>query len=370
VATLLYDPAAHEPLEPARWSDEGARTAIASIVERTLTARGEDSDLSVWTGEAGVLWALDALAAGSGGGDLHDRYLEQLDGPTAPGLMQGETGVLLISWRLAPTDAKADRLFELVSGNRTNPEHELFNGSPGTMLAALHVHEATGDRHWGDLWLKCADALLDEFRLDPELGCRIWIQYRRGRLIPSVGAGHGFASNVRSLLRGRALLGRERVAQLEQAAAVTAQTLALCADGLVNWPTAADPFWAAEFPIRVQWCHGAPGLITSLADLPQDERIDELLLAAGELVWQAGPLAKGAGLCHGTAGNGCALLALHARTGDERWLERARMFALHALTQLERGQPRRSLWTGDIGVALYLQACLDGWRGMPVLDVL
>ena len=36
---------------------------------------------------------------------------------------------------------------------------------------------------------------------------------------------------------------------------------------------------------------------------------------------EAGPLRKGAGLCHGTAGNGCAFLALHARTGDERWLD-------------------------------------------------
>ena len=45
---------------------------------------------------------------------------------------------------------------------------------------------------------------------------------------------------------------------------------------------------------------------------------------AGELVWQAGPLTKGAGLCHGTAGNGYAFLALHGRTRDARWLERAR----------------------------------------------
>ncbi len=44
---------------------------------------------------------------------------------------------------------------------------------------------------------------------------------------------------------------------------------------------------------------------------------------------------------------------------------------MHALEQVERAeQPRHSLWTGDIGVALYLRACLDGWDGMPVLDVL
>ena len=111
-------------------------------------------------------------------------------------------------------------------------------------------------------------------------------------------------------------------------------------------------------------------MITSLAALPRDGETDELLAAAGELVWKAGPLRKGAGLCHGTAGNGYAFLALHTRTGDGHWLERARAFAMHALEQAERSQPRHSLWTGQIGVALYLQACLDGRDGMPVLDIL
>ena len=45
----------------------------------------------------------------------------------------------------------------------------------------------------------------------------------------------------------------------------------------MNWPTAADPYWAADFPIRVQWCHGAPGIVTSLATLRADDETDELL---------------------------------------------------------------------------------------------
>ena len=48
---------------------------------------------------------------------------------------------------------------------------------------------------------------------------------------------------------------------------------------------------------------------------------------------------KGAGLCHGTSGNGYALLKTFERTGDERWLERARRFAVHALAQA-RGSAR------------------------------
>jgi hypothetical protein len=102
---------------------------------------------------------------------------------------------------------------------------------------------------------------------------------------------------------------------------------------------------------------------------------EELVLAGAELTWVAGAHrdAKGAGICHGTAGNGYALLAAFARTGDELWLDRARLFAMHALAQTrrrrdERGRGRYSLFTGDLGVALFLAACLDARSAFPVVD--
>ena len=86
-----------------------------------------------------------------------------------------------------------------------------------------------------------------------------------------------------------------------------------------------------------------------------------------------GPLRKGAGLCHGTAGNGFAFLKLFERTSDELWLDRARSFAMHAAEQMEKarveyGCGRHTLWTGDLGAALYLQRCLSGSTGFPTLD--
>jgi hypothetical protein len=96
---------------------------------------------------------------------------------------------------------------------------------------------------------------------------------------------------------------------------------------------------------------------------------EELLLAGAELVWRAGPptLEKGPGICHGTAGNGYALLAAFGRTGDELWLERARSFAAHALGQVEQAEGRYSLWTGGIGVAIFAADCLDAKTGYPIL---
>lgn len=100
-----------------------------------------------------------------------------------------------------------------------------------------------------------------------------------------------------------------------------------------------------------------------------------MLVGAGEAVWRAGPLAKGSGLCHGTAGNGEAFLTLYQRTGDAMWLARARAFGMHALAQCDRaraqhGQGRHTLWTGDPGLAVYLWQCIEGRAGMPGLDFL
>jgi len=122
----------------------------------------------------------------------------------------------------------------------------------------------------------------------------------------------------------------------------------------------------------VQFCHGAPGFVICLGDLPSRE-LDDLLLGAGDLTWHAGPLAKGSNLCHGTGGNGYAFLKLFERTGDEHWLAKARAFAMHGIAQTEahareHGQMRYSLWTGDPGFAIYLQDCIRGDAAFPTLD--
>ena len=117
-----------------------------------------------------------------------------------------------------------------------------------------------------------------------------------------------------------------------------------------------------------------------MARTPQDESqdsklLDSLLQETGELVWQAGPLAKGANICHGTSGNGYALLYLYRRTGDSVWLERARLFAMHAIEQCQKvrlayGQGRYTLWTGDAGLAIYLYHCLHPKEAaIPGLDL-
>ncbi|MGA8485978.1 MAG: LanC-like protein, partial [Gaiella sp.] len=143
-------------------------------------------------------------------------------------------------------------------------------------------------------------------------------------------------------------------------------------EGVAQWLPSVEP---SRVPRRTQWCHGAPGVVASLGSLaPGNDALTELLLAGGELTWRAGPLRKGANLCHGTAGNGYAFLKLFARTGDEVWLHRARAFGMHAIEQVERvtaahGRGRHTLWTGDPGTAFYLASCLAADAAFPTLDV-
>jgi hypothetical protein len=361
----LYRPSEHQPLADATWDEARARRGIAEIVadaERLdWPVHPRDADgwvpvdaVSLYLGAAGMAWALDRLGTRLDVRPLVDRALEWWahSDESDPGLLVGESGLLLVAHVLGCAAADDDRLRACIRANARNETWELLWGSPGTMLAA----RAIGD---DDGWRESAELLWAEW----DDGTGFWTQHIFGRARELVGVAHGFAGNV------HALRGLRPADELRARVAPALESIVLRADGLANWPPAVGP--PEPDKIRVQWCHGAPGIVAAIGDLMPEE----LALAGGELTWRAGPIARGPGLCHGTAGNGYAFLKLHALTGDERWLERARRFAMHALLQVEReratvGHGRYSLLTGDVGVALYVRSCLDADARFPVLDVL
>jgi lantibiotic modifying enzyme len=223
------------------------------------------------------------------------------------------------------------------------------------------MRDWTGEPRWGEAARESAAALRSR-RGDDGL-------WRQDDDYRGLGTVHGAAGNTLALLRAE-----PDVALAEETAAVLARH-AVRADGLANWPGTPRPRLARPRDGRIclQWCTGAPGVLAGAWDYLDQE----LVLAGGELVWRAGAHEdeKGHGLCHGTSGNGFALLKAFARTGDERWLDRARRFAVHALAQAERmasekGSRRYSLFTGDVGTALFAAACLDADTRFPVVDVL
>ena len=67
-------------------------------------------------------------------------------------------------------------------------------------------------------------------------------------------------------------------------------------------------------------------------------------------------------------------LAVGATVRDAVWLGRARAFAMTAITQFRvardgYGQGRYSLWTGDVGLAIYLWDCLAAEPHFPTIDI-
>jgi hypothetical protein len=319
----------------------------------------DEHECSLYGGSAGMIWALWALGGSPAAVDalpvvLH-RYRAEPDfGEQAhpPSLLMGEAGILVVAEVAGSPAADRRRLAELVHANREHPTWELMWGSPGTMLAA----RACGLE---DAWRDSGALLAAQWRTSDDM----WTHDLYGSTTPYLSPVHGFVGNVHAL-RG---LVSEDVLRTRVTRLLT--RLARHEHELVNWPPVDVPWEEEADRIRVQFCHGAPGIVATLGDLiPR-----ELAIAGGELAWRAGPLRKGPGLCHGTAGNGLAFLRLHALTGDEGWLHRARRFAMHAIDQVraerERcGRGRYTLWTGDVGVALYLRACQDANPEIPMFD--
>lgn len=424
---MLYQPDRHEPLDPADehgWDGARARACIAAIV-RDTEARfspqrgwpvhpldlepGDDPQAgnpSLYFGTCGVLWALHHLQS-TGACTLERDW--SMHGPTqesigAAALVQrtrewlkdeaereraaylmGETPLRLLEHLQTGSPAAADRLAELIEGNMAHPARELMWGSPGTLLAALFMHQRTGQDRFAELFRRTAAVLWSQLEWSEAHGCHYWTQQLYGRAATYMDAVHGFVGTALPLIRGRHLLAADDWAPWQACIATsvrrsaTVEGVAGAEGGQVNWIPwlVLDPAllerWNAQPRWLLQVCHGSPGFVINLADFPGHE-LDDLLLGAGETTWAAGPLRKGSNLCHGTGGNGYAFLKLFRRTGDARWLQRARAFAMHGIRQTEAhaaqyGQMRYSLWTGDPGFAVYLWQCIRGEADFPSLDV-
>jgi hypothetical protein len=398
---VLYDPARHEPLRTIAWDEARARAMVEHIVadtearfspDRFWPLHPRDADggetepaYPLYHGACGVIWALRYLESVGAVALRRDYapYVEPLRQCNAGWLasfggeamaasyLMGDTGALLLDHWMNPSSGNSDRLEALIRTNLDNPTRELMWGSPGTMLAALFLHESTRESRFAELFRATAQKLASQLQWSPEYECHYWTQDMYGERSSYLDAVHGFAATASPLIRGRAILGEHAWHGFEATIANTVRRSASHEGDLVNWrPWLNGPRRAT---LLMQFCHGAPGFVICLADMP-GSALDDLLLAAGETTWTAGPLRKGSNLCHGTGGNGYALLKLFARTRDAKWLDRARAFAMHAIEQTAAfehafGRMRYSLWTGDPGFAIYLHDCIAGAARFPTLDV-
>ena len=119
-------------------------------------------------------------------------------------------------------------------------------------------------------------------------------------------------------------------------------------------------------PMLVHWCHGAPGAVALFclaSKIFDDDSYFKIAVRACETIWEYGLLKKGAGLCHGTSGNGYCLLTLYQHFPEgsadaTKWLTRAYAFGDFILTQYypgKFGDRPYSLFEGWGGALCYLQ---------------
>jgi len=396
----LFEPDRHEALVSTPWDPVRAGAARDAILADVHDAYGgpealwrlhpiDVSDerpgvlLPLYYGAAGVIWTLHRLGA------AHRDYLPAvetlLERNRADNLRLanrklscftlGDAGILMLHWQLAPSRALEDEIAAAIEANMQHPTNGFGWGAPGTMCAALFMLESTGDARWAELFRRNADILWHGLAFDDGAKCYLWTQHLYGNTDRFLGALHGFAGNAFVLLKGAHLLPDAQRRELFKRASHTLATTALRDGALANWELCARPSTHPGMrSIRVQFCTGAPGMVAMLSSLPRDPATDALLEAAGELIWRAGPLIKLPSLCHGVPGSGYAFLKLHERTADPKWLARARAFAMHGIVQNARftaqyGQQKYSLWTGDLGLAFYLQDCIRGVGEIPLMDV-
>ena len=404
---MLFETDRHEALCTQTWDPELARNTIQTIVldvEQARLPQGHwpihalDNDggtppptgyQSLYLGSAGIIWALWYLQR-EGAADCQLDLLNAIElaaqtyqtGPdtaaVVPSYFLGEVGIQMVRWRLTGSREAAEQLYASIEKNIPNPTNEALWAAPGTMVAAWHLWEKTGDERWRALFAKNVEQLWQTWLPVPEQGFYLWTQDLYGRIVQLLGAGHGFVGNVYPLLRGAALLDTARREALYERCTNTLRMTGMFENGEANWPPSLSAPRPGGTNKMMQWCHGAPGVITALAaDYPHkySSDMDDMLIAGGEAVWTAGPLSKGHGLCHGTAGNGYAFLKLFKRTGNPLWLDRARAFAMHAITQRDAmhrqyGVGRYNLWNGDLGLAVYLWQCIAEKDSLPALDII
>jgi hypothetical protein len=377
---VLYRPEAFDRLTDTAWNEARVRDRIGAVVADTEAAwRGPklfwkahpwdcwhmtSPMKNLYVGTAGVLWGLDQLRGRGYAettldiGELAAANVElfrakpdyiKLRAFTPPeprdsSLFLGEAGILLVATKLGHAQFEDD-LRERLAANVDNEADEVFWGAPGSLIAAA----AIGDR---TLWDRLAEPLMARRN---ENG--FWTQRLYGAEYQSLTPAHGLVGIVQAL----------GIASLKNGARQILADAAHRENGFANWPPRPRPeLVSPDGEIRLQWCAGAPGIVTAAWDYLDED----LLLAGAELIWHAGPHGdeKGPNICHGTAGNGYALLKAFERTGDERWLERARRFAMHGLEQVERMPGRYSLFTGGVGVALYAADCVDAHTRYPILE--
>nr|WP_295785237.1 hypothetical protein [Rhodoferax sp.] len=203
---MLFETERHQALCTTGWDAMQAQQAILSIVRDVEQARlpqghwpvhmldldGGDAPpatgyQSIYLGSAGTVWALWYLQReGAAHCDVEtlgaielaaQTYPSSPDtGAVVPSYFFGEVGIQLVRWRLTGSGDAADRLYASIQHNIPNPTNEALWAAPGTMVAAWHLGEQTGEERWRTLFAENMEQLGQTWLPIPDKGLYLWTQ--------------------------------------------------------------------------------------------------------------------------------------------------------------------------------------------------
>ncbi|KAG5678731.1 hypothetical protein PVAND_008379 [Polypedilum vanderplanki] len=195
-----------------------------------------------------------------------------------------------------------------------------------------------------------------------------------------LGAAHGICAILHMLLESPLFAAEKLQHTLNQ----KQQLIKTCIDTYLqmqssdgNFPSVLEDADKTEHKL-VHWCHGAPGSVYLFAKaflIFKEEKYLQVVVRAGDLIWNKGLLRKGPSICHGVAGNGYVFLLLYRLTNDQKHLYRASCFADFLTNEIflrEARTPDRpmSLYEGIAGTICFLIDLLQPENAsFPFMDV-
>jgi hypothetical protein len=230
---VLYDKKQHEPLAGGAWDERIARYAIADIVDE---ARGGDplDEAGLYAGRAGETWALRAL------GENVDIVADA--GPDNS-YADGELGIAL-----AAGDRERARAVATIVVD--DPWNELLYGAGGALVVATLLD-------LDDVARLAIERLWSTWTFDSKLRACIWTQSFDGKTQQFLGMAHGLAGNVYALLRAGGFQSAVHQRELLDRTVDVLKRRALTEKNAANWLPSLQ---STQKELRVQWCHGAPGI--------------------------------------------------------------------------------------------------------------
>lgn len=174
----LFDPDRHYPLLQLDWNPSKTRQAIIAIANETIAQLKTTSSLpghpmddsefgsDLYFGKAGVLWMIDYLQTVGAIDSTFDvtahidetleqsrqDYSKRSPYPEQSSYLFGQLPLILLQYKLSPTEDKAVNILNLIWQNNTQPVRELMWGIAGSMLAAYLMYQWTQESRWQEVF--------------------------------------------------------------------------------------------------------------------------------------------------------------------------------------------------------------------------